>query len=381
MNKIITFVLFLVFTLPTTFAADIEKPLHFVAVSNFICDHIYETPNSFITDQNFKKGDTTLINAAQAKDLESDISASKLPILLTNPGGSAANTAIGAKILGLDVGVIGTLTKDPQGNGYVSNLVKKGIEYRITPPQEQERGSGTCWIFVTETEKMASDGLVSKEKERTMLTSLGVSGDIRVSQENIDWASTARILLIEGYLFSPPTTYESICNIAKATKENNNMVALTLSAEFCVTRNQHEITKFIQEYADIVIGNNNEVQKLTDASNNYQAVLRLKSMAKKGAVTCGPEGAYVFDAAGIYFISSPAVAQEAIIDTTGAGDQFAAGFLCELLQSNNIIRAGQLGAYCAGDVIQVLGGHPSEELARGVASGAPWEILHREIHE
>jgi sugar/nucleoside kinase (ribokinase family) len=211
-----------------------------------------------------------------------------------------------------------------------------------------------------------------------MGTSLGVAGNLQLTQEDIDWVSSADLFLAEGYLFCP-TAYQPMCELAAATKRKGKLVALSIAAGFCATTFKDQLNDFIITYADIVLGDNNEAKTLTGASDTIEAVKILQAMGKKGAITCGTEGAYVFGQTNIYLISKPTVDSDKIVDATGAGDQFAAGFLYEILQSGDIIRAGQLGAFCAGEVIQALGGHPPVSLAEKVASGAPWLIGHAEV--
>ncbi|MES2252997.1 MAG: adenosine kinase [Pseudomonadota bacterium] len=401
MHKLIILALFSFLILFKSFISHAEDDLSqnrvvansVVAISNLIGDVFYETDDKFIEDQNLPKGNTKLINAVEAKTLEAAIESAGCTLVKRNPGGSAANTIAGMNGLGLSVGLLGTLGEDATAIDYKSSLDEKGITYRLTEAVDKARGSGSCSVFITKTETRThatypvlayffphyNDSKLQTTVERTMATSLGVSGEIQVSEQDITWASSAKFLLVEGYLFSPEMTHASICKIAERTKANGNHVALTLSAEFCIDRNATQIKNFITKYTDIIVGNNKEVQKLTGTDNPYTAACTLREMMMeastneaKGAVTCGPEGAYVFDETEIYFIASPTV--DEVVDTTGAGDQFAAGFLYELLQTKDIIRAGQLGAYCAGEVIQGLGGHPHRLLKNEADRAAAYSI-------
>jgi sugar/nucleoside kinase (ribokinase family) len=383
MNKIIIFVLSSVLALPTTFAADFTgdadlAKIRVIGVSNFIEDHIHEATSKFISDNGLEEGNTVIITTAHKETLFESISTHNLKLLKQNPGGAVANTLVGLNYLGLAVGAIGSSVDDIPGRAYVTDLTQKGIKCRVTEAPNPERGSGACYIFVTETESTSPDGTISKKKERTMGTSLGVTIDVHLSQEDINWVSSADLFLAEGYLFCP-TAYQSMRDLALATKNKGKLVALSIAAGFCATTFNVPINNFIKDYADIVLGDNSEAKILTGATDTIEAVIILQSMGKIGAVTCGTDGAYVFDHTHIYLISKPTVDSDKIVDATGAGDQFAAGFLYEILQSGDIIRAGQLGAFCAGEVIQVLGGHPPASLAEKMASGAPWLIEHSVI--
>lgn len=250
----------------------------------------------------------------------------------------------------MEVGIIGALANGALKKKYIASLKEKGIKHRLTPDQDESRGSGTCTVLITTNDKGVS--------ERTMLTNLGVSGEIIVSEEDLCWLTAAQCLLVEGYLFRPESTYESICCAAQRMKSAGKKVALTLSADFCVSENRDKMLDFIKNYVHIVVGNETEAQLLTGATSPEMAAQILQRQDYQGAVTCGPNGAYVFDKTGVFFIESPAVPAEHVKDTTGAGDQFLAGFLYELFNGRPIKHAGERGAFCAGEVIKQWGGQP-----------------------
>ena len=365
MNKFIIFLLtvFTTFTAHACATATTSNRLHFVAISNLLRDTLYHTNDKFLTDNNLPQGQTLWVNATCAAELQA-IAENMCQKIQSGPGGSAGNTMVGLSNLGLNVGLIGSLADDALAQVYIQSLNEKSIQYRLTPAQDQNLGSGTCSVFVTTN----AYGNV----ERTMITNLGVSGDIRLSSEHINWAANAQCLLIEGYAFEPEATYASICKAASMATDYGNYVALTLSADFCVKKHRTKINKFIDKYVGILLGNESEAMELTGTSDPLDAATAFKNKKLSGAVTCGSKGAYVFNESDIYFINPPAVAK--VVDTTGAGDQFAAGFLYELFRSSSIINAGQMGAYCAGEVIKHWGAHPQESLKENIAKGRAWSI-------
>jgi len=294
MNKIITFVLFMVSVLSTTFAAEFDTTFRVIGASNFIQDIIHEATSKFLEDNNLQEGNTVIIDKAYKESLLESISAHNFRLLTQNPGGAVANTLVGLKYLGLPVGAIGSSVDDIPGNAYIADLTQKEIVCRVTETPEPELGSGACYIFVTETECANPDGTSSKKIERTMGTSLGVAGKLQLTQEDIDWVSSADLFLAEGYLFCP-TAYQPMCELAAATKRKGKLVALSIAAGFCATTFKDQLNDFIITYADIVLGDNNEAKTLTGASDTIEAVKILQAMGKKGAITCGTEGAYVFD--------------------------------------------------------------------------------------
>lgn len=326
------------------------RPLKFVAISNLLYDQTFIIPfdslNTSISTivPHMKIGSTTWIDAEQAQKLSDEMT--QYSVQYKGPGGSAANTVVGLKHHGEEVGLIGSLANDGLGELYVKSLEEKKIQYRITPIDDHSPGSGNCTVLVTH----------ENISERTMLTNLGVSGKVIISDEDLEWLSRAECLIVEGYLFQPECTYQTICKAAAKMKKNNKKVALTLSADFCVSNSLEEMMDYIQSYVDIIVGNENEMKELTQVDSPLKAAFILSDLGLTGAVTCGNSGAYVFNSTRIIFISCPSVTN--VIDTTGAGDQFFAGFLYGLFNNKELGAAGHVGAYRAGQIVQLWGGQP-----------------------
>lgn len=329
---------------------EVPKPMKFVAISNLLFDTIVKVPHEVLDSSivpiipHLAKGSTTWVNAGQSEVLSVEIR--KYNKEYSGPGGSAANTIAGLKKLGEEVGVIGALANDNWAVSYKKSLKAKQIQYRTTYIRDHSLGSGNCTVLITNKDK----------SERTMLTNLGVSGSIVISYENLSWILSAECLIVEGYLFHPEETYQTICLVAEEMKQNNKKVALTLSADFCVRNNLDRIKKYMDSYVDIIIGNDTEMQILTKKQSAPQACEYLRSKGLVGAVTCGADGAYVFDHDEVHFIQSPQTVE--IVDTTGAGDQFLAGFLYGLFNEKSLFESGQIGATFAGKIIQSWGGQP-----------------------
>ena len=379
MNKIITFVLFIAFTFSTAVASSFtskeERALDISTITNCIHDTFYKVSRDFLKDNGLITDGTSLIDSKEAERLATLAENADYPEIYSEAGGSTGNSVVTLKNLGLDVCLIGTLADDPLAESYKSSLEKKDILYRPVPPQQNELGSGTCTIFISKNENGGFD--------RAMYTSLGVSGDIQLSPENIEEAGKAKCFLAEGYSFNnaTPRTSDSVRSVAAKTIANDNLVALTLSADFCVEFFLTQIQAFITDYASIVIGNESEAKILTHTEDALSAVKRLKAQGKRGAITCGSRGAYAYDATGIYFISCPNVDPTAVVDPTGAGDVFAAGLIYGLLAGKSIVEAGQIAALCAGEVIKVYGGHTHTSLAEIVSSGAATSISFEKIED
>lgn len=336
----------------------------FIAISNLLFDRTSHASIDIVNDKirqiiknNKEKesdtedlvGKTKWINSKQANAIRIVVQ-KHCNTMYQGAGGSAANTIAGLSALGAKVTIIGALGNDEFAKLYKKSLTKRKISYIQTPARNPKSGSGTCTVIITKDDKGLS--------ERTMLTNLGVSSEIILSNENIAYIEKAKCLIVEGYLFSPENTYKSIYKAAKHMKDNGKKVAVTLSADFCVKDNFNKINAFIDAFADIVVGNETEAQILTNTKSPQDAASCLQKRGFVGAVTCGNKGAYVFDKNEICFISSPKVNNNEVVDTTGAGDQFFAGFLYKLFNNHSIQEAGTFGAYYAGEVIKQWGAQP-----------------------
>lgn len=328
-----------------------ETPPKFIGISNLLYDTIVrnDDKNSLeLTIRNIipdmTADSTTWISADQSQLLQEALQNYREDYI--GPGGSAANTIAGLKFLGEEAGVIGALAEDEIGKLYKSSLERKNIQYRITVVQDHALGSGNCTVLIKDNIR----------NERTMLTNLGVSGDINLSTEDLNWIAQAECLIIEGYLFQPLSTYNSICLAAKQMKDHQKKVVLTLSAEFCVKNNLDNIKSYIDAYVDIIIGNDQEMQLLTNEEKALDSACLFQRKGLTGAVTCGCTGAYLFNPDQVIFIPPPAV--DEVLDTTGAGDQFLAGFLHGLFSGQSLNDSGLKGAHHAGQIIRSWGGQP-----------------------
>ncbi len=335
----------------------------------------YKVDRAFLTDNGLKTDGTYLIDSDEANRLAALAQSAGYAEIYSEAGGSTGNSAVTLGNLGLGVILMGTLADDILAESYKASLEKNGINYRLAPPQESHLGSGICTIFISENDRGGFD--------RVMYTSLGVSGNFRLSQEDIEEAAKAKCFLAEGYSFNDktPDTHQSVQSVADKAIENGNLVALTLSADFCVEYFATLIHAFIRDYASIIIGNESEAKILTHTEDALSAVKNLKAQGKSGAITCGSAGAYVYDETGIYFISCPDVDPSEVLDPTGAGDVFAAGLIYELLEGKSIIEAGQIAALCAGEVIKVYGGHTPASLTEIVRSEASASIRFARIED
>ncbi len=391
MNKIIIFITPLMINLSVLFSMETEcneensqkkhlvtkKPM-VAGASNFILDQIHLATSSFVREHGLTEGDTILIDTAQKEALLRAATDSALPLLMQSSGGAVSNTLSCLARLGIHARAMGSaVAGDVFGGAYLADLTRKGVEYRLTETIDPSQGSGACYIFITEAEYVNTDGSISKKIERTMGTHIGDAGSIRVYQDDIDWMSEADMFIAEGYLFCE-TARDAMFELAAGVKAKGKLVTLSIAAGFCATTYKESLNQFIDEQVDIVIGDKSEALTLTNRTDVRDAIAAWQAMGKKGAITCGIEGAYVFDDAKIYHIEPPSIGT--VIDATGAGDGFAAGFVAEILKTGDIVNAGKLGAYCAGSVLQVAGGYPPESLAKDIALGLPWFILHNEIN-
>jgi sugar/nucleoside kinase (ribokinase family) len=280
--------------------------------------------------------------------------------LFRSAGGSVANTTVGYAALGGKSGFVGVIGDDNGAEIFSRDLKDHGVEFHPLKSVDPTLKTGFCLVFVT------------PDSQRTMATYLGASNQIYTTTTCDNWVSSVPMVLFEGYLFEPEVSYHTICKLAKKTKEAGNKVVLSLSDTFCVKRHKEAMRTFINDYVDILMSNEEEAFFLSGTEHIDGAISFFKNSAAKGSITQGSKGAIVFDEHQTFHIARPIV--EKVIDSTGCGDQFAAGFLYGLNHNLRLDQAGQLGTFCAGEVITHWGAHPKIDTKEALNRGEPWLI-------
>jgi sugar/nucleoside kinase (ribokinase family) len=314
-----------------------------LCIGNAIVDVLARTDDDFLVAQGLTKGTMHLIDAERAESLYADMGPA-----IEASGGCAGNTAAGIASLGGRAAFIGKVAEDTLGDVYQHDMRAIGVEF--TTPRLAE-GAPTARSMI----------LITPDGERTMNTYLGACQLLGPADIDEDVVSAAAITYLEGYLWDPPEAKEAFRRAAAIAHDAGRRVSLTLSDPFCVDRFRAEFLDLMRTgMVDILFANESEVRSLYQTADLDTAVAALAADCPLSAVTVGPKGVLIVDRNGISEISAAPV--EAVVDLTGAGDLFAAGFLFGLARDMDHVTAARLGALTAAEVISHIGPRPATSL-------------------
>ena len=316
--------------------------LDLVAIGNAIVDVIAPAEDAFLDAQKLRKGAMTLIDDDRAGLLY----AAMAPGVETS-GGSAANTVAGVASLGGKAAFVGKVADDLLGEVFAHDIEAIGAQF--TTPKLEGAATGRCLINVT------------PDAHRTMATYLGAANQLGPTDVDEAQIGTAFAVYLEGYLFDPPPAREAFAKAAFAAHDAGRKVAMTLSDVFVVERWRDELLGFL-DHIDIVFANENELKALYQTDDFDVALEQLAARVETLAVTRGEHGSIVLRGEERHAI--PAFPIDKVIDTTGAGDQYAAGFLFGLAREKPLDACGALGALCAWEVIGHYGPRPQVSLEK-----------------
>jgi len=319
-----------------------------LGIGNAIVDVIARTEDDFLVAQKMRKGTMQLIDEAQAAKIYDAMG----PAVEVS-GGSAANTTVGAASLGARAAFIGKVKDDELGRVFAHDIRAAGVAF-TTPPASAGPSTARCYVLVT------PDG------ERTMNTFLGAAQDLHPNDIDADAIAATRIVYLEGYLWDPPHAKEAFLKAAKIAHAAERDVALTLSDAFCVDRYRAVFLDLIRSgTVDLVFANERELHSLYETADFDTAVNALRKDVRLAVVTRSEKGCLVVTREETDAVPASPIAR--VVDATGAGDLFAAGFLVGLARGADNRTAAHLGALAAAEVIQHLGARPEtslKELAR-----------------
>ncbi|NNN18827.1 MAG: adenosine kinase [Acidimicrobiaceae bacterium] len=323
---------------------DEGRSIEVVALGSAIVDMFCQVPEGYVEQLGIQKGSMRLVGP--------EISDSVIKLLgkvEVRGGGSAANTLVGMANLGHKVTLIARTDLDTFGNQYVSDLVECGVDV-VRPNIAHDLGTGRCLVMVT------PDG------ERTMATWLGAASHLQLDDNSKAVIADSKLLYIEGYLYDLDSTKAQIHSAIDVAVKYNVQIALSLSDPFCVSRHRDEFQDLLDGPVAIVFANKEESRILTGLEDPEQIVTVLRRKSLSGAVTLGSSGAIVFDQSGSFHV--PAQRVDPIIDTTGAGDLFAAGYLHGVLMGGDkrIQQCGMYGVACSAEVLSHFGARPNINL-------------------
>jgi adenosine kinase len=314
-----------------------------LGIGNAIVDVLARTEDDFLVQQKMPKGSMSLIDEGRAKSIYDAMG----PTTKAS-GGSAANTIAGVASFGGRAAFVGKVKDDELGKAFTHDIRAIGVAYN-TPPAKDGPTTASCYIFVT------PDG------ERTMNTFLGAAQNLSPSDVMDDEVASAAITYLEGYLWDPKDAKEAFRKAAKIAHGAERTVALTLSDSFCVDRYRAEFLDLIKRgTVDILFANEHELKSLYETGDFDAALEMLKKDARLGVVTRSEKGAVVVGAGKTESVSVFPV--ERVVDATGAGDLFAAGFLHGYARGLPHADSARLGALAAAEVISHIGARPAKKL-------------------
>jgi len=314
-----------------------------LGIGNAIVDVLAHADDDFLARQKMRKGAMQLIDESQAGRIYDAMG----PAVEVS-GGSAANTIVGAASLGARAAFIGKVKDDELGRVFAHDIRAAGVSF-TTPPASAGPSTARCYVLVT------PDG------ERTMNTYLGAAQDLHPNDIDPEAIAAAQIIYLEGYLWDPPHAKEAFVKAAKIAHEAARDVALTLSDAFCVDRYRAEFLDLIRGgTVDLVFANERELHSLYETADFDTAVNALRNDVRLAVITRSEKGCLVVSREETDAV--PASPIDRLVDATGAGDLFAAGFLVGLSRGVDNRTAARLGALAAAEVIQHLGARPEMSL-------------------
>ncbi len=302
-----------------------------LGIGNAIVDVICKVENSFLADNKLTKSTMKLVDEAEFKKLLSN-----LKIEETVSGGSVANSIVGLSQLGNKVGFIGKVNEDDLGNKYEQGLKKEKVEYFYSKKKE-ELPTGTCLILIT------------PDSERTMCTFLGTAGKINENDVDVNAVKNSEITFLEGYLWDEGNPKRAF----NKAIQNSNKVSMSLSDLFCVERHKPHFLDLVKNKLDITFANEQEITSLIDAKSFEDVVTFGKKLGKLIVITRGEKGATAIN--GDQVVENEIQKDLKIVDLTGAGDLFAAGFLHGHVNNLSVKESLEKGTEMSSKVIQQIG--------------------------
>ena len=317
------------------------------AVGNAIVDVLAPCDEAFLTAQNLTAGSMSLVDAGQSAALYAAMAPG-----VEASGGSAGNTVAGVGSFGGRAAYIGKVADDQLGGVFSHNIRASGVTFDTPVLKDGAatgQGTGVCMINVT------ADG------QRTMCTFLGAANQLGVEDIDASAIGDSAIVYLEGYLFDPAPARAAFEAAAAAAHKAGRKVAITLSDTFVVARWRTELLAFIEASADIVLANEGELAALFEVDDFDAGAAKLSSMVELAAITRGEHGSVILR--GDERVSVAAYPVDKVVDTTGAGDQYAAGFLLGVARGLTLEQSGKLGSLAASEVIAHWGPRPAVSLS------------------
>jgi len=319
-----------------------NKVIDLIGLGNAIVDIIVNIKDEFLEINNLEKGSMNLINSDESQKLLANCK-----VLKQISGGSSANTVVCLAELGNYVQFIGRVKDDQLGN-FFSSDIKQSKTIFNTPPTN--KGASTAHSII----------LITPDAQRTMCTYLGASIDFESKDIDFNLLRESKYLYLEGYLWDSELAKNAFLKAAQIAKQSNTKIILSLSDSFCVDRHRKSFLELINSYIDIVFCNESEVLSLFEKDKLADCQGDLSSLCELVVVTLGSNGSLIVNKNDIQVIKS--VSKGKVIDTTGAGDIYAGGFIHGLINNYSLKKCGEIGSICAGQIITQLGSRSNMNL-------------------
>ena len=301
--------------------------------------------DSFLAEHKVEKGGMNLIDEDRAQYLTAALEASTMLA-----GGSAANTAYGLAQLGCKSGFVGQVKQDTIGHDFISDIEAGKVDYLGKQPDD---GPATACSII----------LVTPDTARSMNTFLGST--LHMSDAHLGDDLSADIIYLEGYLFDAPAGKAIFTRVVEVAKKCGAKLALSLSDSWCVERHYDAMWSFVRDHADIVFSNEDEFAALMGGVSEAE-ITALRAHVDEIIITCGSKGANCYNKTEHVSVSANPVGE--VVDTTGAGDLFAAGYLYARTQGLSLEDCGQIASSCAGEIICHFGARPAQDLSAFIAA-------------
>ncbi|TCZ58684.1 adenosine kinase [Roseicella aquatilis] len=330
-----------------------EPTLDILGIGNAIVDVLARADDAFLDAHNLAKGAMRLIGPEEAEALYAAMGPG-----IESSGGSAGNTCAVAAALGARVGFLGKVADDALGHAFAHDIRAAGVHFP-TRPLRAKGGeyvpTARCLILVT------------PDAQRTMNTYLGACVQFSAADVIEEEVARARVLYMEGYLFDPPAAQAAFMEASRIAHRHGRQVALSLSDAFCVERHRHAFQKLVREEVDILFANESEILSLYETDDFEEAARQASGEVALAVLTRSAEGSVIVAGEDRHEVAAKATR---VVDTTGAGDAYAAGFLAAHARGLPLPECGRWGSAAAAEVISHVGARPQTDLRTLVVAGA-----------
>lgn len=319
-----------------------HEELDVTGIGNAIVDVLTHATDEFLAENALEKGAMRLIDAKQAQDLYERMGSG-----IEVSGGSAGNTMAGLATIGGKGAYIGKVGEDQLGHVFTHDIRAVGTQFD-TPALVDGPPTARCLILVT------------PDAQRTMNTYLGACVELGPDDIDETLIQRSKITYMEGYLWDPPKAKEAFVKAAKIAHDAGRKVSISLSDRFCVDRHRESFLELVNDHIDILFANESEICALYQVETFEEAMAKVKGHCETAALTRSEKGSYVLHDGETFIV--PAEPVKKVVDTTGAGDLYAAGFFYGYTHGYSPAEWGRMGAIAAAEVISHFGARPEEEL-------------------